>query len=351
MGILTRNKGTFWKWSKPVKQTLCPNEQYLGNLLYRKPEIIPMENIGKPEIKVMLWGIRIDNKQIDLIGLDEYGNITLIETKLSTNKDLDVSKKKNIFRQIDEYSKTLRKTKYEYIDKKIQNIENENLTKLLNSKKKYLNKNNISKFRRAVQENLESGRFLVLLATDNVGQNDNFINEILKRRKNGQNIYALELSCFLDKKQEIVFPRFFPTSLPKKYAKLPPIGKRESAFFEKAKTYCKNKDARKIKTLYNWVKRQKKFKIRWYYSPTFIDALSFTPYINCRNRNIYFFYLDCYGIMRICNSNKNLQYFQDLFGEENNIVDDNWHHFSLDRLSNKKKMRKFKKLMSNIAGD
>ena len=349
MGILIRNKGTFWKWTKPVDQSLCPNEQYLGNLLYRKPEIIPMGDIRKPEIKVMLWGIRIDNKQIDLIGLDEYGNITLIETKLSTSKDLDVSNKKNIFRQIDEYSKALKKRKYEYIDKKIQDIENENLTKLLNNKKKYLNKNNIPKFKRAVQKNLESGIFLLLLAIDNIGQNEKFIYEILKRRKNGQNIYVLELSCFLDKKQEIVSPRIFPTPLPKKHAKLPPIGKREDAFLKKVKTYCKNKDAKKIRNLYNWIKSQKKFKIGWYYCPSFVDALSFR--IMCKNKKKYLFYLDCYGIMRICSMNKNLEDFRYLLGEGIEIVSDNWHYFSLNKLSNEQKMREFKKLMSKIAGD
>ncbi len=346
MGIVIRNKKSFWKWSQTTGQRLCPNEQYLGNLLYRRPEIIPMQNISKSKIQVMLWGVTIDNLEIDLIGLSNTGEISIIETKLSTNKEIDPSKPNNIFQQVNKYNSFLMNKDYNFLNEIAQNTEGRSLLELLKDKEKTLSNKDLAKFKKNIEKNLRLGNFVSLLATDNIGQHENFIYEILKRRKNGQNIYALELSCFANEKEEIIFPRFFPAALPKKHAKLPPIVERENVFFKKVKEYCQKKDANKILNLYDWIKKKKKFKINWYYCPTFLDALSFSPYIKRKNKNVYLFYLDCYGIMRICNENKNFQDFQDILGEEIEIVYDNWHYFSLNRLSKGQKMKEFKKLMS-----
>lgn len=343
MGIVIRNKKKFWKWSQTIEQRLCPNEQYLGNLLYRKPEIIPMQNIRKSKIQVMLWGATIDNLEIDLIGLSKTGEISIIETKLSTNKEIDPSRPNNIFQQVDKYVNLLMNKDYNSLNKKVQNTEGKSLLELLKDKKKTLSNKDLTKFKKNIEKNLRLGNFLLLFVTDNIGQNSSFVDEILRRRKKEKNIYALELSCFMDENKEIIVPRLFPVLLSRKQIESHKRSNAEDTFWEKVPLYCNLENSKKIRRIYNWIKKKKIFEIKWYSPPTFIDALSFGPFIKRNKQNL--FYLDCYGILRICKRSSYLREFQKILTKEIKVVYDGWYYFPINRLRNDQKMKEFKKLI------
>ena len=101
MEILIRKKGTR-KWEKVGEQEFA-NESVLQDILYKSPEIIPIEKLGEniKEPKVFIKEAGLEGSGFaDLIGIDESGGITIIECKLANNADI----RRKVIGQLLEYA-------------------------------------------------------------------------------------------------------------------------------------------------------------------------------------------------------------------------------------------------------
>ena len=113
MDILIRKKDS-QQWTK-VTERKFESESALQNILYRSPEIIPIEKLGenllKPKLFIKESGLP-GSGYTDLIGIDEQGGITIIECKLATNTDI----RRKVIGQVFEYAAYLWQMEYDQFD-------------------------------------------------------------------------------------------------------------------------------------------------------------------------------------------------------------------------------------------
>ncbi len=115
MDILIRKKGGGkGRWTK-VKEHKYESEAALQNILYKSPEIIPIEKLGenmsKPRLFIKEAGLP-GSGNTDLIGVDEKGGITIIECKLATNTEI----RRKVIGQVLEYAAYLWQKDYVEFD-------------------------------------------------------------------------------------------------------------------------------------------------------------------------------------------------------------------------------------------
>ena len=236
MGILAIRNMKILKPKVKGHQRLCFSEQYLGNLLYKEPGLIPMEEIQRPPIDVIIWGGKLPNgKDFDLLGIDRKGGITIIETKLGKSPDM----KKKVFSQLQRYTNELRRINYDYLDRLIKDSEGKDLFNLMKAKHIKLGKH---QFRDKIDKNLENGAILQLIVTDNVGQYSEFLKRIMENKN--RLFYAVELACFQYGKSEIIHSRIFPL------VKLELPEKNENTFKDSVTIHCDKKIQEFILKLY-----------------------------------------------------------------------------------------------------
>jgi len=79
--------------------------------------------------------------------------------------------------------------------------------------------------------------------------------------------------------------------------------------------------------------------------PTYMDSLAFA--FKHKSMKNYLCYIDCHGLMRLRpKTDKEFKKsLEEILGRSKDIVSDDWFHFSLESLKNKKKFNKFKTLI------
>src|SRR3989338_8787891 len=102
------------KWQK-VNEKGYARESELQEILGASPDLIPVGELGggRKQIKVAIReGGLPGSGSTDLIGIDEDGNITVVETKLAQNEEI----KRKVIGQILEYAAYLWQKPYEEFD-------------------------------------------------------------------------------------------------------------------------------------------------------------------------------------------------------------------------------------------
>jgi len=235
MKIAVREKGKAGrKWNK-IADSSYEDEAHLQDLLYKTPDLIPIEDLGEDEVplKVCIKEAGLPGSgNPDLIGLDERGRIAIIECKLATNPDV----KRKVIGQILEYAAYLWRMSYDDFDEIVVNREGEHLVDLMRRRvvdEATEGEWSEDSFREAVAAALRDGNFRLIIAIDAL--NDELRRTIQYLNSRGPasfEIYALEVKFFADEAVELLVPRLFGI------VTKPPLPKRrkwdEEQFFRKA---------------------------------------------------------------------------------------------------------------------
>jgi hypothetical protein len=211
MKVLKRDKNRS-KWSKLNKVNYY-DEAELQKLISVDPEIIPVKEISedRKSIKVAIQEFGLsDSGYADIVGIDEDGQITLIEVKLKGNSEI----KRRVVGQILDYAASLWKSSYkdfnddveEYLGKSLIEVMSENIDKPDWSKER---------FERTVEANLKKGNFTLFIIVDKVDDNLRRILEFINSSSfSGPQIYAWAVGYYKDNSEnEFLIPQIYGVNI------------------------------------------------------------------------------------------------------------------------------------------
>lgn len=246
--ILRQKQNKSWK---EISQAKYSNEAHLQELLNDSPDLIPTQDIseGKSSIKLSVREIGLPGSgSTDIIGLDELGNIYLIETKLAKNPEV----KREVIGQILEYASFLWGKTYEEFDALIKGKNGQYISEFFESKK-YKDWEEES-FRQTIKSNLENGAFTLFIVVDEINDELRRTIEFLNHRLNIE-IYALVLRYFTEGDSiEIMIPQVFGSKPIVRTSSATRNSKiwDEGSFFKDAGEYLDQAELKIIKNLYDF---------------------------------------------------------------------------------------------------
>ncbi|MBI3336290.1 hypothetical protein HYZ98_01845 [Candidatus Peregrinibacteria bacterium] len=160
--------GSSGKWLK-VNERGYAKESELQEMLGASPDLIPVNELGggRKTIKVAIReGGLPGSGSTDLIGVDEDGNITVVETKLAANEEI----KRKVIGQILEYAAYLWQKSYEDFDQIFYRKLGGHLVDLMEQAEKENDEWSREGFRNAVEANLKNGTFALFIVVDTINE-------------------------------------------------------------------------------------------------------------------------------------------------------------------------------------
>ena len=187
-------------------------EEWLQELLYKHPSILPVESIDEAFAPAISLGREIAN--IDNLFISPSGLLTVVETKLWRNPEAH----RTVVAQILDYAHTLAKFTYQKLDDAVQGFMEKrhgkaySIYNIVKKKAKDWDYDEIG-FQQRVQDSLENGRFALMIVGDKIYPGATQLAETIQSAPHLQfTMGFVELQCYrLDKNSNwplIVFPRF-----------------------------------------------------------------------------------------------------------------------------------------------
>jgi len=149
MAIVVRSQGG--KWQKATKVEFAAEAQ-LQKLLYDSPELIPTSyEEDQPAVFIREAGLP-GSGYTDLLGVDERGNILVVETKLARNDEV----RRKVIGQVLEYAAYLWQMSFEEFDSLFMKREGSSVLDLLEGRNHGIVREEV---RNSIAHNLSSGAF------------------------------------------------------------------------------------------------------------------------------------------------------------------------------------------------
>lgn len=198
-----------------LDKTSFDKEDYLQKYIYENPESIPLYEI-KEDIHLLILAREFPTNSgpIDAIGIDKYGELYIVETKLYKNAD-----KRTVVAQALDYGAALWKHANDFNE--FSSILNEHTQKVfklgLNEKiKEFFNleDDEVSVILDKAKSNLNDGIFHFVILMDKI--DDRLKDLILFVNQNSQfDIYAVSFEYYKHEQHEIIIPKIFGTEIKK----------------------------------------------------------------------------------------------------------------------------------------
>jgi hypothetical protein len=241
---------------EPIDSLEYNEEKELQKLLADSPSLISIEEI-KENIAPLIIGVREiglpGSGYTDILAFNESGDIAIIECKLAQNTEI----KRKVVAQVLEYSAYLWNMSYDDLNQIILQRSKKNLVDLV--KEKVIDPNwDEETFRLNLQNNLNSGTFLIIIAVDYVN------DELLKTARfvNGCgnpsfSFSILEIQHYKNESTEILVPHMISSLISPRQSQQT-VRKRwdENLFFETAKEIVNPEVFIVMKDLFDWVRKK-----------------------------------------------------------------------------------------------
>jgi hypothetical protein len=196
------------KDAKKIERSLIDKEDYLQNYLLENPEIIPVSDIDAgARLLVLTREFPTSAGPIDAIGIDQLGQVYIIETKRYKNPD-----KRRVVAQALDYGAALwknydsEKFKIDLVNQ-ISKYSNESLTEMI-QKFFHIDEDETSIVFDSMNEHIEHGIFRFVVLMDKL--HESLKNLILFINENSKfTIYAVEIEYYDTGENEIIIPKLF----------------------------------------------------------------------------------------------------------------------------------------------
>jgi len=212
--IISTNGGKAVK----IEKSSFEKEDYLQQYIYENPEIIPLYEI-KEDIRLLILAREFPTNSgpIDAIGIDKYGELYIVETKLYTNTE-----KRRVIAQSLDYGAALWKHSNDFneflkiLDQHTQKAFNLRTTEKI-SEFFELETEEVDAIIEKVRDNLNNGVFHFVVLMDKL--DDRLKDLILYVNQNSQfDVYAVEFEYYKHDAYEIIIPKLFGTEVKKDIA-------------------------------------------------------------------------------------------------------------------------------------
>jgi len=221
---------TSGKNARKIETTDFPNEDYLQQYITNNPESIPLNEIKEnTRLFIIAREYGTNSGPIDALGIDQDGEVYIIETKLYKNPD-----KRKVVAQVLDYGASLWKNSVDYEEfvNSIEKISQSNSGVNFNRKLKEffgLDDDSVEKIHETIANNLHDGiiKFVVLMDRLSPELKDliTFVNQNSKF-----DIFAVELEFYKHEDNEIMIPKLYGAEV-RKTARTPDrSGPREESY-------------------------------------------------------------------------------------------------------------------------
>lgn len=188
-------------------------EDHLQEYVKNNPEIIPLDEIHEDsKLLILAREFSTNSGPIDALGVDQDGNIYVVETKLYKNPD-----KRTVLAQALDYGASLWKHSgdssnfIDLLDKKVQKQFGLSLSERL---QECFETDDISPIILKISKNIQSGNIKYVILMDTV--DDRLKDLIIYVNQNSRfDIYAVDLKYYKHENMEIVIPNLYGTEIKK----------------------------------------------------------------------------------------------------------------------------------------
>src|SRR3990167_4738062 len=242
-----------------VEKSSIDKEDYLQKYIYQNPESIPLYDI-KEDIRLLILAREFPTNSgpIDAIGIDKFGELYIVETKLYKNPD-----KRIVIAQVIDYGAALWKHSNDFneflsiLDEHTQRVFSLRTTEKIQSFFQ-LSEEEATALIDKSKRNLNDGVFHFVILMDKL--DDRLKDLILYVNQNSQfDIYAVELEYYKHDTYEIVIPRIYGTEVKKDIGVAGSGGSRkkwtEEMLFNDAKQKLSPKELAAFKRIYEFSKQ------------------------------------------------------------------------------------------------
>ncbi len=201
-----------------VEKSSTDKEDYLQKYIYENPESIPLYEI-KEDIQLLILAREFPTNSgpIDAIGIDKYGELYIVETKLYANAD-----KRKVLAQSLDYGAALWKHSNDFneflgiLDEHTQRVFKLRTTEKI-AEFFELETSDVDAIIDKARTNLNNGVFHFVVLMDKL--DDRLKDLILYVNQNSQfDIYAVEFEYYKHDIHEIIIPKIFGTEVKKDIA-------------------------------------------------------------------------------------------------------------------------------------
>jgi|SRR5438105_2697150 len=253
MSIVISEKGMN---AQKLEPTSIAQEDYLQAYIKNNPHTIPIDEI-KEDLRLLVLAREFPTGSgpIDALGVDQDGNIYVIETKLAKNPD-----KRYVLAQMLDYGAALWRT-YESGDEFVERLERsvaENFRSTLGDKiGDFFGKEveDVTALIQTVRQNLSAGNFRFIVLMDRL--EDRLKNLITFVNRNSQfTIYGVEMEFYKFDRFEILIPKLFGAEVTKEVSTPKVTGAKqqwdEASFFAKAEKELSATEIASLRKLYEF---------------------------------------------------------------------------------------------------
>lgn len=238
------------KDSQKLYSSDFPNEDYLQKYITENPDIIPLSDIQeRMRLMIISREFGTNSGSIDALGIDQEGQLYIIETKLYKNPD-----KRKVVAQVLDYGASLWKNfnNYDSFSEKIERETQSNFHMSFNQRLKEffgIDDDALEDIHKNISSCLKDGSLKFVILMDRLYQElkdlITFVNQNSKF-----DIYAVELEFYKHEEFEIMIPKLFGTEVKKSSSiKYESIGPR-------TEEYHFDRFDEKAKELYQEIKKQ-----------------------------------------------------------------------------------------------
>lgn len=245
------------KNAQKVSKSYFEQEDYLQKYIYDNPESIPLYDI-KEDIRLLILSREFSTNSgpIDAIGVDEEGDIYLIETKLYKNPD-----KRLVVAQVLDYGASMWNNRdfTEFVNALESETQKKHKVSLNQKLKDYfgINDDEIMNLMENLKRNLEDGDFKFVVLMDKL--DPRLKDLIFFINRNSQfSIFAVELEYYRYEDYEIMIPRLYGAET-KKSMDVRGSGIRkkwdEQSFFTDASSRLTEEQLQTLRKVYDFSKK------------------------------------------------------------------------------------------------
>jgi hypothetical protein len=196
MAILVRRDGKKWQSARKLE---FKEESHLQRILFESPDLIVAREDELPVVLMREAGLP-GSGYTDLVGVDAAGNILIIETKLAKNPEI----RRKVIGQVLEYAAFLWRMRFEDFDELFKSREGKSIRELFSERSDSLP---IEEITRTITENLEQGRFKLLIAVGQINPELEKIIAYVSSFRGGLVLEALEVNLYQEGDTEVFVPQ------------------------------------------------------------------------------------------------------------------------------------------------